>query len=207
MDILCRLDEKIRKLEEQLLKHREAIRRARPGPAQEAAKRRAQVVLRQKKQYEAQRDQLYNQQMNIDQTTFVMQGMQDTVNNVAAMKGAATELKRLQKTHKELNPDKIWNIMDEMQDLHADFEDIQEAMGGFSAPIDIDEEELMGELDALGDELLQEGVDEGENGVPSYLQEVELPEAPTGEGPMPAAPAPGETEEETIAMPAGLPQR
>lgn len=37
----CRLDEKIRKLDEQLIKHREAIKRSRPGPAQEAAKRRA----------------------------------------------------------------------------------------------------------------------------------------------------------------------
>ena len=38
---MCRIDEKIRKLEEQLVKHRETIKRARPGPAQDAAKRRA----------------------------------------------------------------------------------------------------------------------------------------------------------------------
>ena len=36
-----RLDEKLRKLDEQLVKHREVIKRTRPGPAQEAAKRRA----------------------------------------------------------------------------------------------------------------------------------------------------------------------
>lgn len=39
--LTCRLDEKIRKLDEQLLKHRENIKKTRPGPAQEAAKRRA----------------------------------------------------------------------------------------------------------------------------------------------------------------------
>ncbi len=39
-----RLDEKIRKLDEQLAKHRDNIKKARPGPAQEAAKRRALVV-------------------------------------------------------------------------------------------------------------------------------------------------------------------
>lgn len=38
------LDEKIRKLDEQLAKHKEAIKKCRPGPAQEAAKRRALVV-------------------------------------------------------------------------------------------------------------------------------------------------------------------
>ncbi len=37
----CRIDEKIRKLEEQLVKHRDTIKKARPGPAQDAAKRRA----------------------------------------------------------------------------------------------------------------------------------------------------------------------
>ena len=39
--LACRLDEKLKKLDEQLIKHREAIKRSRPGPAQEAAKRRA----------------------------------------------------------------------------------------------------------------------------------------------------------------------
>ena len=38
-----RLDEKIRKLDEQLLKHKDTIQKTR-GPAQEAAKRRALVV-------------------------------------------------------------------------------------------------------------------------------------------------------------------
>lgn len=40
----CSLDEKIRKLDEQLAKHKEAIKKCRPGPAQEAAKRRALAV-------------------------------------------------------------------------------------------------------------------------------------------------------------------
>lgn len=39
--VLHRLDEKIKTLDAQLLQHREAIRKARPGPAQDAAKRRA----------------------------------------------------------------------------------------------------------------------------------------------------------------------
>ena len=80
-----RLDEKIRKLEAELVKHRDIIKRTRPGPAQEAAKRRALTVLKQKRLYENQRDQLYNQQYNIEQTTFAVQSMQDSVHTVQAM--------------------------------------------------------------------------------------------------------------------------
>ena len=40
------MDEKIRKLDEQLAKHKDIIKKTRPGPAQEAAKRRALVVRR-----------------------------------------------------------------------------------------------------------------------------------------------------------------
>lgn len=79
------IDEKIRKLDAELVKHRENIKRTRPGPAQEAAKRRALTVLKQKKLYESQRDQLYNQQYNIEQTSFAIQSMQDSVHTVQAM--------------------------------------------------------------------------------------------------------------------------
>lgn len=110
----CSLDDKIRKLDEQLAKHREIIKKTRPGPAQEAAKRRALTVggrtssaaaqalvpscyallpclgnvrlavlsppplqvLKQKRLYESQRDQLYNQQFNVEQTSFAMTSMQ-----------------------------------------------------------------------------------------------------------------------------------
>lgn len=70
-----RLDEKIRKLDEQLAQHKQKIKSTR-GPAQEAAKRRALAVLKQKRLYESQRDQLYNQQFNVEQTAFAMTSMQ-----------------------------------------------------------------------------------------------------------------------------------
>jgi charged multivesicular body protein 5 len=60
---------------------------------QEAAKQRALRVLKQKKLYESQRDQLYSQQFNLDQVSFTTQNMQDTANQVKAMKAANKELK------------------------------------------------------------------------------------------------------------------
>lgn len=60
---------------------------------QEAARQRALRVLRQKKLYESQRDQLYSQQLNLEQVSFTAQNMQDTANQVKAMKAANKQLK------------------------------------------------------------------------------------------------------------------
>ena len=55
-----------------------------------------------------------------------------------------------------------------LQDMHTELQDV---MGqSFGVPDDIDEDDLMGELDALEDELAQEAENPAESGVPSYLQ-------------------------------------
>lgn len=55
--------------------------------------------------------------------------------------------------------------------------EITEALGAnYATPDDIDESELMGELDALEDELTMES--ETGQGLPAYLQEPDLPSAP-----------------------------
>lgn len=77
-----RLDEQIRKCDEQLMKFREQLKKTRPGPAQESLKRRAMTVLRQKKMFEGQRETLYNQQFNMEQTRFTVESIQDTVQTV-----------------------------------------------------------------------------------------------------------------------------
>ena len=77
--LLCSLDDKIKRLDAQLLVHRDAIRKARPGPAADAAKRRALAILKQKKLLEGQREQLYAQQFNMEQTAFALDSVKDTV--------------------------------------------------------------------------------------------------------------------------------
>eukprot|EP00887_Chlorella_sp_A99_P000655 scaffold5.g655.t1 len=201
------LDEKIRKLDAQLAQHRDAIRKCRPGPAQEAAKRRALTVLKQKRLYEQQRDQLYNQQYTIEQTSFAVQSMQDSVHTVQArglegpwgmvvewrqhqrlaMAAAGKELKGVMK-QKDMRLENIDKLRDEMEDLMDMQSEIQMTLGtAFGVPEDIDEEELMGELDALEDELAAEPQTAG--GMPAYMQDVELPEVPQGAAAQPQAQA------------------
>eukprot|EP01026_Neomeris_dumetosa_P048684 TRINITY_DN42200_c0_g1_i6.p2 TRINITY_DN42200_c0_g1~~TRINITY_DN42200_c0_g1_i6.p2 ORF type:complete len:220 (-),score=57.39 TRINITY_DN42200_c0_g1_i6:285-944(-) len=171
------LDEKINKLDQELLKHKEMIKKARPGPAQESAKRRAINVLKQKRMYENQRDQLYQQQFSIESVAFTAQQAKDSVETVQALKQATKDVKQAL-GHKELDISKIDELNDEMADLMDINQDIQEALArSYDVPDDIDENELMGELDALDAELALEAETGGANEVPSYLQE-SLPDAP-----------------------------
>lgn len=123
----------------------------------------------------------------MDSAAFNMQAMKDNVQTVAALNAGAKEMQKMMKKHKELQVDEVYKTMDKMADLQADFEEIQDALGSYNTPIDVDESDLMGELDALGEEIAQE---EAEGNVPAYLQDLDtaaLPEAPTAG--LPAVPA------------------
>ena len=75
-------------------------------------------VLKQKRLYESQREQLYNQQFNMDQTAFTLESIKDSVQTVQAMKAANVELKQAFKKG-ELNIDSIEKLQDEMADMHV----------------------------------------------------------------------------------------
>ena len=175
-----KIDAKIAALDRELVKHREAIKRARPGAAQDAAKRRALVVLKQKKMYEQQRDQLGGQLMNVEQVAFASENAKDTVETVRAMQSASKALKTQFKA-KEFDLNAIDALNDDMADLLDLGEEIQETLGrSYHVPDGLDEDDLLEELDALELDMLE---DEAEltGGVPSYLQDEPLPEAPEEE--------------------------
>uniref|UniRef100_A0A7C8YLI7 Uncharacterized protein n=1 Tax=Opuntia streptacantha TaxID=393608 RepID=A0A7C8YLI7_OPUST len=176
------VDEKIKKLDAELARYKEQIKKTRPGPAQEAVKARAMRVLKQKRMYEGQRDMLYNQTFNLDQVAFAAEGIKDAQQTMSALKAANQDLKGMMKSVKVQEID---NLQDEMLDLVDMSNEIQETLGrSYSVPEDIDEEDLMGELDALELDMGSEN-----QGVPSYLQpdkepdmeeELNLPSTPTG---------------------------
>jgi charged multivesicular body protein 5 len=190
-----RIDEQIKKLDQQLMGFREQIKKTRPGPAQEALKRRALTILRQKRMYENQRDTLYNQQFNMEQTRFTVESIQDTVQTVSALKAASSQMRGAMKHNKELDLNFIDNLQDELADMADLTSEINQMMGQscYAIPDDVDEDELMGELDALEEDLAAEpGMGSG----PSYLQEPDLPDMPAApqqeaedELNLPAAPA------------------
>ncbi|CAN6345566.1 unnamed protein product, partial [Urochloa humidicola] len=189
------VDEKIKKLDAELARYKEQIKKTRPGPAQEAVKARAMRILKQRRMYEGQRDMLYNQTYNLDQVAFAAEGLKDAQQTMTAMKSANKELKGMMKTVKLEDID---SMQDEMMDLMDVSNEIQESLGrSYNVPDDIDEEELMGELDAL-----EADMDFESESVPSYLQpdqesELNLPSAPTGHAAVP----PHQQQEDELGLP------
>jgi len=122
-------------------------------------KQKALRVLKQKKMYEGQRDQMMNQSFNMEQANFAQQSMKDTVVTVSAMKSANVELK---KQMKNISIDDVESMQDDLSDLLESNNEIQDALGRSYGVGEVDESELEDELASLGDELQM-----GET--PSYL--------------------------------------
>uniref|UniRef100_A0A1J3H651 Charged multivesicular body protein 5 n=2 Tax=Noccaea caerulescens TaxID=107243 RepID=A0A1J3H651_NOCCA len=177
------VEEKIKKLDVELCKYKEQIKNTRPGPAQEAVKARAMRVLKQKKMYEGQRDMLYNQTFNLDQVSFAAEGLKDAQQTMTALKSANKELKGMMKTVKLQDID---NLQDEMMDLMDVSSEIQETLGrSYSVPDGLDEDDLMGELEALEADM---GDETEADGMPSYLQPDKEPDYYNDELNLPAPP-------------------
>lgn len=174
------VDARIGKLDAQLAKYKAQMSKMRPGPSQDAVKRRALVILKQKRMYEGQREQLYQQSFNVENAAFAAQNIKDNITQVQAMKAAHKDFKKAFKA-KELDIDYIDDMQDDMMDMMEMTNEINESLGrAYAVPDDVDESDLMDELDALELELGDESLTEGADAEPSYLQEPDLPEAPTG---------------------------
>lgn len=147
------VDARVAKIDAELMKLKEQIQRSR-GMAQQRYKQRALQLLQQKRMYQGQQDMMMQQQFNVDQLQFTTETMKDTQIQVDALKGAN---KALKKEMKKLNIDKVDQMQDELADLYMDTQEIQEIMGrAYDVPEDIDEDEMLGELDALDFDMEKE---------------------------------------------------
>ncbi|KAK6203361.1 Snf7 family [Scheffersomyces amazonensis] len=172
------LDVKLTKINAELSTYQQKISRIRDGPGKNALKQKALKLLRQRKQIEAQKDQLENQSWNMTQAQMTTDNLQNTMITIDAMK---TTNKALKKTYGKIDIDKIEDLQDEMLDLIEKSNDLQEALStSYDVPDDISESELDAELDALGEEMdFESELAESGAGVPSYLDQVGTDNLPT----------------------------
>ncbi|VDP29702.1 unnamed protein product [Soboliphyme baturini] len=150
------IDKKISRLDGELGKYKDQMRKLRDGPAKNAVKQKALrhvIVLKQKRLYEGQRDQLLQQSFTMEQSNYTIQTLQDTHVTVNAMK---TGLKEMKKQYKNINIDKIDDLQDDLADMLEQANEVQEALSRNYATPDIDEDELEAELEALGDEMAED---------------------------------------------------
>ncbi|EPQ27139.1 uncharacterized protein PFL1_05420 [Pseudozyma flocculosa PF-1] len=155
---------KIRKLDAELTRYRDQMKKLRDGPGKTAVQKRALRVLQQKRMYEAQLASLQQQSFNMEQATMTTDNLRNTMATFDAMQTANKEMK---KTYGKIDLDKIERMQDEMEDLIESANEVQDTIGrSYAVPDDIDDDELQAELDALGDELEEESAD----GIPSYLR-------------------------------------
>ncbi|SCV70608.1 BQ2448_3370 [Microbotryum intermedium] len=165
------IEVKIRKLDAELTKYRDQMRKMKEGAGKSAVQQRALRVLKQKKLYEAQIGQLQQQTFNMEQASLTTENLRNTMATVDAMK---TANKQLRKEYGKLDVDKIEQMHFEMEDLIEQANEVQESMSRtYGVPDEVDEADLEAgsflhllfqQLDALGDEF------EEEEAIPSYLQ-------------------------------------
>ncbi len=108
------LDSKIAALDKDLAGYKKKLKTANASTKRNLQKR-AIDVLKRKRMYEQQRDQLLAQQFNMDQASFGIESAKATVESVAAMKAANAELKRALK--KDLDLDAVDDLADDMEEL------------------------------------------------------------------------------------------
>lgn len=144
------IDKKVAKLDQELAKYKDQMKKMRDGPAKNTVKQKALRVLKQKRMYENQRDQMMQQSFNMEQSNYALQTVKDTQTTVAAMK---IGLKEMKKEFRKINFDKIEDLQDEMEDILDQANEIQEVMGRSYGMPEVDESELEAELEALGDEI------------------------------------------------------
>ncbi len=144
------VEKKIGKLDQELAKYSDQMKKMREGPAKNAVKQKALRVLKQKKIYENQREMLMNQSFNIEQQNMAIQSMRDTKTTVQAMQMG---LKEMKKEYKRIDINKIENLQDDLADIMDQTNEIQDVMSRTYGMPDVDESELEAELEALGDEL------------------------------------------------------
>ncbi|KAI3382379.1 hypothetical protein SNEBB_001755 [Seison nebaliae] len=167
------VEKKIAMLDKELMKYSDQMKKLPNGPSKNGIKQKAMRILRQKKMYESQRDQLMQQSFNIEQQNFAIQTVKDTKTTVDAMKYGMKEMK---KGYKGLNLDKIEDMQDDIQELMEQANEVQEVMGRDYATPDIDDDELEAEFAALANENLL-GDDEQDM---SFLTQLDTPKVPDG---------------------------
>uniref|UniRef100_A0A2K5E621 Charged multivesicular body protein 5 n=1 Tax=Aotus nancymaae TaxID=37293 RepID=A0A2K5E621_AOTNA len=137
------IDRKISRLDSELVKYKDQIKKVREDPAKNMVKQKALQVLKQKQMYEQQRDNLVLQSFNMEQANYTIQSLKDTKTVVDAMK---LEVKKMKKTYKQVKIDQSEDLQGQLEDMMEDANEIQGSLSRSYDTPELDEDDLEAEL-------------------------------------------------------------
>ncbi|CAI2380300.1 unnamed protein product [Moneuplotes crassus] len=143
------LEGKIKKCNEELKPVLEQLKKA-SKHSKKTVQGRALNIIKRRKMYEKQLGVLQNQQFNVDQVAFNSESIQSNINMFSAMK-EATEAQKAQMEKIDYND--LEDMYDNMADMMADQEEINDMMAMNFGVEDFDEDEMLDELNELDEEL------------------------------------------------------
>eukprot|EP01066_Platyproteum_vivax_P011151 Platyproteum_vivax@DN5058_c0_g1_i1.p1 len=162
---IANIEAKVQQCDEELLKYKAQMK----GKAMtQSMKTRALTVLKRKKMYEAQRDQLIGTQLSVDQQQFATVQMNTTIMTADALK---TNVGLMKQQLGKIDINKLEQTTEEMQDLMFDQQEINDIMSrSYALPEGMDEYSLEAEFAELENEIAIEGFEQamGAN-MPTYL--------------------------------------
>ncbi len=116
----------------------ETIRSARTPLQKQQAKQKATNILKKKKMYEAHFNNMSSTQMNVENAHIQTQMMRDNMDIMNTLKGTVQVQKDMMQG---MNPDEIYNLMDDMKEIQEDQNELNEAFTR-NYEVDIGDEEL-----------------------------------------------------------------
>jgi charged multivesicular body protein 5 len=160
---------------------REMARHPKGSATYQSFRRRAMDALREKKRIEQQLGLAGNMANNLRTVQDTKYMLQDTQQAAAALKGTVGDLQREQA---KVNIDELQDLHDQMGDIVADTQEVQEIMGTSFAVDGMDESEFDAELDGLEAEIGYS--DNVAMATPSHLPPIAHGGAPAYQPPNPA---------------------
>ena len=110
------------------------------------------MALKKKKMYEVQLEQVENNILRVNEQQMMLENQRTTVETVSALRNAAQASKQ---TMSEMKINDVDTVLDEINEQTDQMQQIQDAMAQpIGAAADLDEDALMGELEALESEQL-----------------------------------------------------
>jgi len=141
-----------------------------------SAKARAMQALKRKKQYEQQRDQLVGTQANVENLAFQKEQAEITAVTVAAMAAATQQLQQ-----QKVDVSQVDQLVDDMEELKAESQEIQDALSRPMGQQDADaEEDMEAEFARLQEQHTMEMLMGGGTSVSSTAAPVAAPVAAGG---------------------------